>query len=51
MTASTSRRVILTTECDNHGAQSFYEQTGWERIYEPFIVSGVDMVVYGRELT
>ncbi|WP_075938045.1 GNAT family N-acetyltransferase [Halosegnis longus] len=46
----TRRRVILTTESDNHAAQSFYEQTGWEAVHEPFVVSGVDMTVYGRRL-
>ncbi|MWG34059.1 GNAT family N-acetyltransferase [Halomarina oriensis] len=42
---------VLTTGVDNATARAFYEDRGWEALYQPFDPEGGEpMVVYGRGL-
>ncbi|MFB6119123.1 GNAT family N-acetyltransferase [Halosegnis sp.] len=49
--AGTDRTTaVLTAERNAVGARGFYEATGWQRVYEPFVVNGVEMTVFGRRI-
>lgn len=47
----THARSVLTTGIDNEVARRFYEDRGWEPLFQPFDPEGGDpMVVYGLAL-